>query len=204
MDKQLSSREDYVRKVLEAYRNTPGTCGNLRRPDRLLAVQLYQRGIPLHKVENALVLAAVRRMIRPADAPPLTTVRSLAYFMPVIEEVLETEVSDESGPWAFGPPDRFRNLIPSAEAGFNAHRLRRQAMVDGKLVPLCPLTSMTSAAAKDRLVACRPCKRPGSFPLVSLLILACRAEPGSNWIDRRNMSWRSGSSRISSASIWSG
>ena len=38
MDQQPSSREDYVRKVLEANRNTPGTCGNLRRPDRLLAV----------------------------------------------------------------------------------------------------------------------------------------------------------------------
>jgi hypothetical protein len=88
-------REDYVRKVLEAYRHTPGTCGNLRRPDRLLAIQLYQRGVPLHKVENALVLAAVRRLIRPADAPPLTTVRSLAYFMPVIEEVLEMEVGEE-------------------------------------------------------------------------------------------------------------
>ena len=95
MDKQPSGREDYVRKVLEAYRNTPGTCGNLRRPDRTLAVQLYQRGIPLNTVENALVLAAVRRLIRPADAPPLTTVRSLAYFMPVIEEVLETEVSED-------------------------------------------------------------------------------------------------------------
>lgn len=47
------------------------------------------------KVENALVLAAVRRMIRPADAPPLATVRSLAYFLPVIEEVLETEVGEE-------------------------------------------------------------------------------------------------------------
>ena len=47
MDKQPSGREDYVRKVLEAYRNTPGTCGNLRRPDRMLAVQLYQRGVPL-------------------------------------------------------------------------------------------------------------------------------------------------------------
>ena len=80
MDKQPSGREDYVRKVLEAYRNTPGTCGNLRRPDRMLAVQLYQRGVPLSQVENALVLAAVRRLIRPADAPPLTTVRSLAYF----------------------------------------------------------------------------------------------------------------------------
>jgi len=88
-------REDYVRKVLEAYRNTPGTCGHLRRPDRLLAVQLYQRGVPLSKVENALVLAAVRRLIRPADAPPLTTVRSLAYFLPVIEEVIEMEVGEE-------------------------------------------------------------------------------------------------------------
>jgi hypothetical protein len=95
MDKLPSTREDYVRKVLEAYRSTPGTTGNLRRPDRLLAVELYQRGIPLNKVENALVLAAVRRLIRPSDAPPLTTVRSLAYFLPVIEEVLEMEVGED-------------------------------------------------------------------------------------------------------------
>jgi hypothetical protein len=95
MDQQPSGREEYVRKVLEAYRNTPGTCGNLRRPDRMLAVQLYQRGVPLLTVENALVLAAVRRLIRPAEAPPLTTVRSLAYFLPVIDEVLETEVGEE-------------------------------------------------------------------------------------------------------------
>jgi hypothetical protein len=95
MDKQPSGREDYVRKVLEAYRNTPGTCGNLRRPDRMLAVHLYQRGVPLSIVENALVLAAVRRLIRLADAPLLTTVRSLAYFLPVIDEVLEMEVGEE-------------------------------------------------------------------------------------------------------------
>jgi hypothetical protein len=88
-------REHYVRKVLEAYRNTPGTCGSLRRTDRLAALQLYQRGVPLRKVENALVLAAVRRLIRPADASPLTIVRSLAYFLPVIEEVLEMEVGEE-------------------------------------------------------------------------------------------------------------
>lgn len=95
MDKPPWGREDYVRQVLEAYRNTPGTCGHLRRPDRLLAVLLYQRGIPLNKVENALVLATVRRLIRPADAPPLATVRSLAYFLPVIEEVLNMEVGED-------------------------------------------------------------------------------------------------------------
>ena len=109
MDKQTSGREDYVRRVLEAYRNTPGACGNLRRPDRILAVQLYQRGVPLHKVENALVLAAVRRLIRPADAPPLTTVRSLAYFMPVIEEVLEMEVGEEYFQYARQKLQRLRS-----------------------------------------------------------------------------------------------
>ena len=90
-----SSREQYIQKVLQAYRNTPGTCGNLRRPDRLLAGQLYQRGVPLSKVEDALVLAATRRLIRSGDAPPLNTVRSLAYFLPVIEEVLESEIAEK-------------------------------------------------------------------------------------------------------------
>ena len=109
MDQQPSGREDYVRKVLEAYRNTPGTCGNLRRPDRTLAVELYQRGVPLHTVENALVLAAVRRLIRPADAPPLAAVRSLAYFTPVIEEVLETEVGEEYFQYARQKLQRLRS-----------------------------------------------------------------------------------------------
>jgi hypothetical protein len=85
--------EEYVRLVLEAYRKTPGTMGTIRRPDRTLAAQLYQRGISLTVVENALVLAATRRLIRQTDAQPLGTVRSLAYFLPVIEEVLELRVS---------------------------------------------------------------------------------------------------------------
>jgi hypothetical protein len=109
MDKQPPGREDYVRKVLEAYRNTPGTCGNLRRPDRMLALQLYQRGVPLSIVENALVLAAVRRLIRPTDAPPLATVRSLAYFIPIIEEVLETEVGEEYFQYARQKLQRLRS-----------------------------------------------------------------------------------------------
>ena len=82
----------YVRRLLETYRATPGTCGIVRRPDRLLAAQLYQRGVPIEAVENALVLAASRRLVRPADAPPLGVIRSLAYFSPVIEEVLRLQV----------------------------------------------------------------------------------------------------------------
>jgi hypothetical protein len=82
-------REEYLQKVLSAYRQTPGTAGTIRRPDRLLAAQLYARRVPLHAVENALVLAASRRLLRPTHAPPLATIRSLAYFLPVLNEVLE-------------------------------------------------------------------------------------------------------------------
>jgi len=88
-------REEYVQQVLTAYRQTPGTAGTIRRQDRLLAAQLHARSVPLRVVENALVLAAARRMVRPADSPPLGTIRSLAYFSPVIEEVLELRVSPE-------------------------------------------------------------------------------------------------------------
>jgi hypothetical protein len=92
---ELMEQRDYVHRLLEAYRATPGTCGAVRRPDRLLAAQLHQRGVPLEAVENALTLAAARRLARPADAPPLAIIRSLAYFSPVIEEVLTLPVSPE-------------------------------------------------------------------------------------------------------------
>ena len=94
MDDDLGQQE-YIRQVLEAYRQTPGTMGTVRRADRMLAAQLYQRGVAVAVIENALVLAAARRLMRPADAPPLGTIRSLAYFLPVIEEVLDMRVSPE-------------------------------------------------------------------------------------------------------------
>ena len=88
-------QREYVRQLLEAYRATPGVCGAVRRPDRLLAIQLHERGVPLEAVENALTLATARRQARPADAAPLGVIRSLAYFSSVIEEVLRLQVSPE-------------------------------------------------------------------------------------------------------------
>jgi hypothetical protein len=95
MDDDGCGQEEYIRHILEAYRQTPGTAGTIRRPDRVLATQLYQRGVPVSVIENAFVLAAARRLMRPADALPLGTIRSLAYFLPVIEEVLGMRVSPE-------------------------------------------------------------------------------------------------------------
>lgn len=100
MDQNPANQDEYVRHVLDAYRKTSGTMGTVRRPDRLLAAQLHHRGVPLTAVENALVLAAARRLIRPADSAPLSMIRSLAYFLPVIDEVLSLRVN----------PDYFRYL----------------------------------------------------------------------------------------------
>jgi hypothetical protein len=86
-------RSEYVRLVLDAYRSTPGVTSVVRRADRLLAAQLHERGVPFETVENALVLAASRRLARPEGAAPLGTIRSLAYFSPVIDEVLASNVS---------------------------------------------------------------------------------------------------------------
>jgi hypothetical protein len=69
--------------------------GTVRRADRALAAQFYQRGVSTTVIENAFALAAARRLIRPAGAPPLGAIRSLAYFLPVIDEVRELSVSQD-------------------------------------------------------------------------------------------------------------
>ena len=84
---------EYIQRVLDAYRATPGVCGVVRKADRAFALALRARGVPPEVVENALVLAASRRLARPAGAPPLGIIRSLAYFGPVIDEVLASSVS---------------------------------------------------------------------------------------------------------------
>ncbi|MGH7780210.1 MAG: hypothetical protein ACREQR_10330, partial [Candidatus Binataceae bacterium] len=48
---------------------------------------LFQQNIPASTVEAAFRLASARRLCRPNNAPPLGPIRSLHYFLPVIEEI---------------------------------------------------------------------------------------------------------------------
>ena len=82
------ARENYGRQLLDRYRRTPGTCGRTRREDRRLAAQLHRRGIPSAVVTAAFALAASRRHHNEPGLPPLPPIRSLHYFLPVIEELL--------------------------------------------------------------------------------------------------------------------
>lgn len=80
----------YVQRVIEAYLRLPHTPRRPRDHDQLLAVQLHQRGISIEIIETAFVMATLRRIQRPPDSPPLTPIRSLHYFLPVIDELLQS------------------------------------------------------------------------------------------------------------------
>jgi hypothetical protein len=79
----------YVSAVLTLYVDLPDTPLRPSVPDQRQARIWFNRGVPLELVETALLLACLRRKARPTDVPPLPRIRSLAYFQPVVEELLE-------------------------------------------------------------------------------------------------------------------
>ena len=88
-------RHHYIQTLLRSYRQLPHTPARCHAQDRQCAGKLFERAIPLQTVQAALLLASVRRSIRPKpDDPPLAPIRSLAYFLPVIEELLCQPLSD--------------------------------------------------------------------------------------------------------------
>jgi hypothetical protein len=85
----------YVHTVLKIYVGLPETPTRPRPQDRKLAQELFMQGIEVTVVEAALLLASVRRLARDSSAPRLSPVRSLHYFLPVIEEIQITPVTND-------------------------------------------------------------------------------------------------------------
>jgi hypothetical protein len=86
----LADWEAYCQTLVDLYLHLPDTPRRLSRHDLRLVHQLWERQIPLTTIETAFLLASVRRAARSPDAVPLGPIRSLHYFLPVIEELLQT------------------------------------------------------------------------------------------------------------------
>ena len=84
-----SDPQAYLRALTQVYFGLPETPRRLSRYDRQVALQWFHQQIPLPVLEAAFLLASARRTCRPPQARPLGPIRSLAYFQPVIEEVLQ-------------------------------------------------------------------------------------------------------------------
>ena len=83
----LTNCHQYVETVLALYRLLPDTPHRHSRYDRRLATQLCQQNLSLPLIESAFLLATTRRLHRDPSYPPLSPIRSLHYFLPVIEEL---------------------------------------------------------------------------------------------------------------------
>jgi len=77
----------YIAAVITLYVDLPDTPLRASVSDQWLARRFHDDGVPLPLVETALLLGSLRRLIRPADAPRLAPIRSLAYFRPVVDEL---------------------------------------------------------------------------------------------------------------------
>lgn len=95
-----SDPASYVAAVLILYVELPETPLRASVQDQWQARRLYNRGVPVRVVESALLLASLRRLVRPADGPPLSPIRSLAYFLPIIDELL-----------SHPPPDNYLDYL---------------------------------------------------------------------------------------------
>jgi len=87
--------DEYVEAVVKLYLHLPETPLKPSTNDRQTAEMLHARGINLAAVESALLLGSLRRLSRSPDMPPLSPIRSLAYFLPVIEEILFNPLPDD-------------------------------------------------------------------------------------------------------------
>jgi hypothetical protein len=94
----LSTPQDsldiYVLAVLSLYIELPDTPSRASPLDEAWARRFFENDIPFDVVETALLLGSLRRRDRSPKALPLAGIRSLAYFQPVIEELLHAPVSD--------------------------------------------------------------------------------------------------------------
>jgi hypothetical protein len=90
----MTGVDAFVRDVLNLYRKLPETPARTIPNDRIIAAQLHQRGIPLSTIESAFLLGSVRRLSRSPAMPPLSPIRSLAYFIPVIQELINNPIPD--------------------------------------------------------------------------------------------------------------
>ncbi|MGH7344148.1 MAG: hypothetical protein ACREK4_04495 [Candidatus Rokuibacteriota bacterium] len=87
MKRPADQERIYLEAVLATYNSLPETPSRPSRRDRQLARELCRRSVPLGIVRAALILAAARRTLR--SGPKLPPVRTLHYFLPAIQEVLE-------------------------------------------------------------------------------------------------------------------
>ena len=94
LNNEMTARA-FIAQVLSFYLRLPQTPTRTSRTDRQLAAQWFAQGLTWENLEGALLLATVRRCLRDPALPPLSPIRSLHYFVPLLVEVQATPLAPE-------------------------------------------------------------------------------------------------------------
>ena len=87
LSQQPSDQRVYVDSVREYFLSLGCASGRFSADDEQTARQMYERGIPLAVIENAILLGACRKYLSWLNRQALEPIQGLRYFEPVIAEI---------------------------------------------------------------------------------------------------------------------
>jgi len=90
----MNREQDFVDTILKMYLALPETPDRFNSNDSFVAKAWFEQGISILQVQQAMTLAQIRRGFRRSDDLPLNPIRSLHYFVPIIQE-LQSQPMDE-------------------------------------------------------------------------------------------------------------
>lgn len=83
----MTKQQEFVNAVLQLYLALPDTPDRFSDHDCFIAKIWFDQDVSILQVQQAMVLAQVRRGFRRSADPPLNPIRSLHYFAPIIQEI---------------------------------------------------------------------------------------------------------------------
>ena len=86
---ELAEQQVYVNSVRENFLRIGCTSGHFGASDMVLALKMYQRGIPLTVIEDAILMGACRKYISWLEGQALEPIQSFSYFLSLIDEIQE-------------------------------------------------------------------------------------------------------------------
>ncbi len=91
----LSDQTRYIERVRQLFLSRACVQGTFRAADEKLAAELYQRHVPLERIERAYLLGCARKYVALLNHPGAALISSLHYFTALLSEVLELKVSPD-------------------------------------------------------------------------------------------------------------
>ena len=83
----------YIERIRQLFVSRACVQGTFSAADEKLAVELYQRHVPLERIERAYLLGCTRKYVALLNHPSVPLIFSLHYFSALLSEVEELKVS---------------------------------------------------------------------------------------------------------------